>query len=94
MFVPPSILLADIEEATDAVTKKTQDLRQHLRKAVADHVSDVFVDPNGPLETLVQTALNGDVARVDKDAETFAHHAEKIIQVYIARFNFTTLGIR
>jgi len=71
----------DIDEATDQVTKKTQDLRQHLRKAVADHVSDVFVDPNGPLETLCQSALNGDAARVEKNAETFAHHAEKIIQV-------------
>ena len=75
------VLFTDIDEATDQVTKKTQDLRQHLRKAVADHVSDVFVDPNGPLETLCQSALNGDAARVEKNAETFAHHAEKIIQV-------------
>jgi catenin alpha len=71
----------DIDEAADVVTKKTGDLRQHLRKAVADHVSDVFIDTNGPLESLYQSALNGDVKKVEKDAEMFATHAEKIIQV-------------
>jgi len=72
---------SDIDEAADSVTKKTQDLRQHLRKAVADHVSDVFIDPNGPLETLLQSAYNGDVARVDGNAAAFANHAENILKV-------------
>ena len=76
------------------MTKKTSDLRQHLRKAVADHVSDVFVDPNGPLETLVQSALNGDVARVEKNAKTFADHAEKIIQVHVIDSNLDDLLLK
>lgn len=54
----------------------TSDLRQHLRKAIF-----VSLAPYGPLDTLVQSALNGDVVRVEKHTRTFAHHAEKIIKV-------------
>jgi hypothetical protein len=39
--------------------RKTRDLRQKLRKAVVDHVSDSFLETNVPLLVLIKKAQNG-----------------------------------
>lgn len=46
-----------------------------------DHVSDTFVDPCVPLTRMVASAKQGNRANVDKCADQFLTHAEKIVHV-------------
>jgi len=63
------------------MTKKTNDLRRQLRKAVIDHVSDSFVETHVPLLVLIEAAKAGDEKSVEEYAFMFSEHANKLVEV-------------
>ena len=45
-----------LDEAIHNMLDKTRNLRKQLRKAVVDHVSDGFLEPDNPLLMLIEAA--------------------------------------
>lgn len=70
----------NLERAQEHITRKTRDLRRHLRKAVIDNVSDSFLDTNVPLLVLEEAAKQGEAA-VEAYQDKFREHAEKLVEV-------------
>jgi hypothetical protein len=60
---------------------KVRDLRRHLRRAVVDHISDVFLDMQTPLMQLIESAYTGEFPRTERAAEMFQEHANNIVAV-------------
>ena len=71
----------DLEEAIDHMTMKTKDLRRQLCKAVVDHISDSFQDPNFPILVLIEAAQRGDEKQVKEYAQVFREHVNKLVEV-------------
>ena len=44
-------------------------IRRQLRKAVVDHVSDSFLEPDAPLHLLIAAAKEGNEKEVDEHAQ-------------------------
>lgn len=57
-----------LDAAIAQMCRKTRDLRRQLRKAVVDHVSDSFLEADGPLLLLVAAAQEGKEAEVEEFA--------------------------
>ena len=55
--------------------------RRQLRKAVVDHVSDSFLEPDTPLLMLLAAAKEGREKEVEEFAEMFLDHARKLVEV-------------
>ncbi|KAI5740495.1 hypothetical protein M8J76_004414 [Diaphorina citri] len=70
-----------LERAIDHMCRKTRDLRRQLRKAVVDHVSDSFMETDIPILVLIEAARSGNEKEVEKAAENFADHANKLVEV-------------
>ena len=47
--------------------------RRQLRKAVVDHVSDSFLEPDAPLHLLIAAAKEGNEKEVDEHAQVSCH---------------------
>merc|ERR1719468_290601 len=61
--------------------RRTQDLRRQLRKAVVDHVSDSFLEPDTPLLMLLAAAREGHEKEVEEFGDIFTDHASKLVEV-------------
>jgi hypothetical protein len=48
-----------------------------------DHVSDTFLEPNLPLDYLIDAAKSGDQQRLEECIRIFTEHAEKLHDVSI-----------
>ena len=70
-----------LDKAIDQMTRKTRDLRRQLRKAVVDHVSDSFLETNVPILILIDAASKGLVDDVERYADMFTEHANKLVEV-------------
>ena len=70
-----------LDNAIEEMCKRTRDLRRQLRKAVVDHVSDSFLEPDAPLHLLIAAAKDGNEKEVDEHAEVFKEHANKLVEV-------------
>merc|ERR1712223_968574 len=70
-----------LDYAIDNMCRKTQDLRRQLRKAVVDHVSDSFLEPDTPLLMLLAAAREGHEKEVEEFGAIFTEHALKLIEV-------------
>ena len=55
--------------------------RRQLRKAVVDHVSDSFLEPDTPLLMLLAAAREGHEKEVEEFGEIFTDHASKLVEV-------------
>ncbi|KAF0300937.1 Catenin alpha [Amphibalanus amphitrite] len=71
----------ELDRALEHISRKTRDLRRHLRKAVVDHVSDSFLETNVPLLVLMEAARAGNEREVDEYAKVFQEHATKLTEV-------------
>ncbi|CAJ0961757.1 unnamed protein product, partial [Mesorhabditis belari] len=71
----------DVDLAMVLVTRKSKDLRRHLRRAIVDHVSDAFLDTRTPLSILIAAAESGDTNATREAGEMFIQHAENMIAV-------------
>ena len=60
---------------------KTAFLRRQLRKAVVDHVSDSFLEPDNPLLLLIRAGKEGREKDVEEFAKMFTEHAHKLVEV-------------
>ena len=58
-----------LDRALEHISRKTRDLRRHLRKAVVDHVSDSFLETNVPLLVLMEAARAGTEREVEEYAK-------------------------
>ena len=47
--------------------------RRQLRKAVVDHVSDSFLEPDAPLHLLIAAAKEGNEKEVDEHAQVSSY---------------------
>ncbi len=54
---------------------------RQLRKAVVDHVSDSFLEADGPLMLLVTAAQDGKELELEAAAVVFQEHANKLVEV-------------
>ena len=70
-----------LDNAIEEMCKRTRDLRRQLRKAVVDHVSDSFLEPDAPLHLLIAAAKEGNEKEVDDHAQVFNEHANKLVEV-------------
>eukprot|EP00095_Tigriopus_kingsejongensis_P002507 maker-scaffold185_size275389-snap-gene-0.14 protein:Tk02507 transcript:maker-scaffold185_size275389-snap-gene-0.14-mRNA-1 annotation:"catenin alpha" len=70
-----------LDQAIEAMCQKTKDLRRQLRKAVVDHVSDSFLEADGPLMMLIAAAQEGKEQEVEEYAAIFNDHAAKLVEV-------------
>ena len=70
-----------LDAAITQMCRKTRDLRRQLRKAVVDHVSDSFLEADGPLLMLIAAAQEGKEADVEEFAAMFTDHANKLVEV-------------
>ena len=59
----------ELDRALEHISRKTRDLRRHLRKAVVDHVSDSFLETNVPLLVLMEAARAGNEREVEEYAK-------------------------
>ena len=55
--------------------------RRQLRKAVVDHVSDSFLEPDTPLLMLLAAAREGHEKQVEEFGDIFTDHASKLVEV-------------
>uniref|UniRef100_A0A7E4ZTX2 Vinculin n=1 Tax=Panagrellus redivivus TaxID=6233 RepID=A0A7E4ZTX2_PANRE len=67
--------------STDNAAKKVRDLRRHLRRAIADLVSDAFMDTRTPLITLIKAASDGNVSETQYAGDAFQNHADSMVLV-------------
>jgi len=70
-----------LDQAIDNMCRRTQDLRRQLRKAVVDHVSDSFLEPDTPLLMLLAAAREGHEKEVEEFGDIFTDHASKLVEV-------------
>lgn len=70
-----------LEDSIQNMLDKTRILRKQLRKAVVDHVSDSFLDPDNPLELLIRAAKEGQEKDVEAFGQMFTDHAHKLVEV-------------
>ena len=70
-----------LDKAVSHMTRKTDELRRQLRKAVIDHVSDCFMDTCVPLLVLIEVARSGDLKQLEHCAFVFSEHASKLVEV-------------
>lgn len=70
-----------LDKAVSHMTRKTDELRRQLRKAVIDHVSDCFMDTCVPLVVLIEAALSDDPTLLEPCAMVFSEHAYKLVEV-------------
>jgi len=70
-----------LDQAIDNMCRRTQDMRRQLRKAVVDHVSDSFLEPDTPLLMLLAAAREGHEKEVEEFGEIFTDHASKLVEV-------------
>ena len=66
----------NLDRALEHISRKTHDLRRHLRKAVVDHVSDSFLETNVPLLVLMEAARAGKEREVEEYAKVGGAEAE------------------
>lgn len=52
-----------------------------MHKAVADHVSDIFLDVTSPAVMLVDAAENGDAEALEQSIDFFTSHADQMCKV-------------
>ncbi|KAE9549058.1 hypothetical protein FO519_007729 [Halicephalobus sp. NKZ332] len=71
----------DLEFSVDNAMHKIKDLRRHLRRAIADHVSDAFLDTRTPLAMMIAAARKGNIDETQETSEIFMQHAERMIDV-------------
>lgn len=55
-----------LNRAIDSTKHKTREVQRQLRKAVAEQVSDFFVQTNAPLSRLIAAAKSADKKQVDQ----------------------------
>ena len=60
-----------MDATIETICHKTRDLRWQLRKAMADHVSDSFIEGSTLLMMLVEAALNGNEKILDGVSENY-----------------------
>ena len=60
-----------LDNAIETMCRKTRDLRRQLRKAVVDHVSDSFLEPDAPLHLLIAAAKEGNEKEVEAQSALF-----------------------
>ncbi|XP_037091694.1 catenin alpha-like isoform X2 [Pollicipes pollicipes] len=82
----------ELDRALDHISRKTRDLRRHLRKAVVDHVSDSFLETNVPLLVLMEAARAGNEREVEEYAKVFQEHATKLTEVAKLACNMSNNG--
>ena len=70
-----------LDDAIQHMLNKTRLLRKQLRKAVVDHVSDSFLEPDNPLLMLITAAKEGREKEVDEFGQMFTDHAHKLVEV-------------
>ena len=70
-----------LDEAIHTMLNRTRVLRKQLRKAVVDHVSDGFLEPDNPLLMLIAAAKEGREKEVEEFAGMFTNHAHKLVEV-------------
>ena len=70
-----------LDDAIQSILSKTRILRKQLRKAVVDHVSDSFLEPDNPLLLLIRAAQEGREKDVEQFGEVFTEHAHKLVEV-------------
>ena len=70
-----------LDDAIQNMLNKTRGLRKQLRKAVVDHVSDSFLEPDNPLLLLMTAAKEGREKEVEEFGGMFTEHARKLIEV-------------
>jgi hypothetical protein len=73
----------DLDLSKVYLAHKVRDLRRYLRRAVVDHISDVFLDMRTPLLNLLENASSGDFPRTEQAAQMFQDHANNIVAVSI-----------
>ncbi|KAL3101300.1 hypothetical protein niasHT_028056 [Heterodera trifolii] len=71
----------DLDLSKVYLAHKVRDLRRHLRRAVVDHVSDIFLDTKTPLRRLEEAAQKGDFSETQNAAEIFQEHAVNIVEI-------------
>jgi len=70
-----------LDDAIQHMLTKTRVLRRQLRKAVVDHVSDSFLEPDNPLLLLIRAAKEGREKDVEEFGQMFTEHAHKLVEV-------------
>ena len=70
-----------LDDAIQNMLSRTRGLRKQLRKAVVDHVSDSFLEPDNPLLLLMTAAKEGREKEVEEFGAIFTEHALKLIEV-------------
>ena len=70
-----------LEEAIQSILAKTRVLRKQLRKAVVDHVSDSFLEPDHPLLLMIRAAQEGREKELEDFGRQFIEHAHKLVEV-------------
>ncbi|KAI3422107.1 hypothetical protein GPALN_012640 [Globodera pallida] len=71
----------DLDLSKVYLAHKVRDLRRHLRRAVVDHVSDVFLDTKTPLLYLEEAASKGDFNGAQNAAVVFQEHAGNMVEI-------------
>jgi len=70
-----------LDDAIQQMLTRTRVLRRQLRKAVVDHVSDSFLEPDNPLLLLIRAAQEGREKDVEEFGQMFTEHALKLVEV-------------
>jgi len=70
-----------LDDAIQQMLTRTRVLRRQLRKAVVDHVSDSFLEPDNPLLLLIRAAQEGREKDVEEFGQMFTEHAHKLVEV-------------
>jgi catenin alpha len=71
----------DLGFCIENVVLKSRDLRRHLRRAIADLVSDAFLDTKTPIRMLIETASTGNEKATEEQAQFFKEHADRMVEV-------------
>ncbi|XP_057306663.1 catenin alpha-2-like isoform X2 [Hydractinia symbiolongicarpus] len=71
----------EIDAAIGTVENDVKDLSKQLRKSVADHLSDSFMDASSPLTLLIEAAETGDQKKIKEYSDRFSKHARKLSEV-------------
>uniref|UniRef100_A0A914ZAF2 Uncharacterized protein n=1 Tax=Panagrolaimus superbus TaxID=310955 RepID=A0A914ZAF2_9BILA len=69
----------DLGYCIENVVLKTRDLRRHLRRAIADLVSDAFLDTKTPIRMLIEAASTGNEDITIQQAHFFKEHADRMV---------------
>lgn len=58
-----------------------------MHKAVADHVSDIFLDVTSPAVMLVDAAEKGDPEVLEQSIEFFTNHTDQMCKVSLVVYS-------